>query len=462
MTNNFIKAMNNTAVTTNGCAANYTTFSACLNFFYECAASRNKNLSDSFSAALSENRDVAIATLLYLRDIREGQGERKKFFDLIKIALPSMSEAEVKELIADKVPSLGRFKDLAVFFDTPYKYLAANVWTDAIAQGNGLAAKWAPRKDKKGAYLLRRAVNMTEAQWRHYVVPKSSTVEQKMCAKKWHVVEYPHVPSKAMQKYSRAFKRNDTDRFEDYLQGLKNGTQKVNAGAVYPYEVIKLFRTDSGLANAQWNAMPDFIQSDASFLPIVDVSPSMDMAVQGSITAKDIAISLGIYLSDRNKSSFKNAFMTFSEKPTLEYLTGSLSDKYAQLRKADWGMTTDLEALFTLVLDKAVQENLAPEEMPSNLIIISDMQFNRCIKVKDSAFTMINKKYTKAGYPVPQLVFWNVNSPSSFPATMYDDNVALVSGFSPSIMKNLLNNKLNPVQAMLDTVLVPRYTFGNK
>lgn len=462
MTNNFIKAVNSTAATTNGCAANHTTFSACLNFFYECAGDRTKDLSNSFSAALTENRDVAIAILLYLRDIREGQGERKKFFDLIKIALPSMSEAEVKELITDKVPSLGRFKDLTVFFDTPYKYLAANVWTDAIAQGNGLAAKWAPRKDKKGAYLLRRAVNMTEEQWRHFVVAKSATVEQKMCAKKWHVVEYPHVPSKAMQKYSKAFKRNDTNRFEDYLQGLQNGTQKINAGAVYPYEVIKLLHTDRSLANAQWNAMPDFIQSGASFLPIVDVSPSMDIRIQGTTTAKDVAISLGIYLSDRNKSSFKNAFMTFSEKPTLEYLTGSLSDKFSQLNKAKWGMTTDLEALFTLVLDKAVQENLAPEEMPSSLIIVSDMQFNRCVKTDNTALKMINEKYTKAGYPVPQLVFWNVNSPSTFPATMYDDKVALVSGFSPSIMKSLLGRVLNPVQAMLDTVLIPRYLFGNK
>lgn len=454
--NKLIQAMNASATTENGCVSYHSTLSKCLDFFHVCAASRGRDISKEFIAAIAENSDVAFATLMYLRDVREGQGERKQFRDLVKVAIEYMSEQQVISVI-NKIPELGRFDDLEVFFDTPYATKAAELWVSYIDSGNGLAAKWAPRKDKKGAFQLRAVKRLSEANWRKYIVAKSSTVEQNMCSKQWGEINYSHVPSQAMGKYMTAFYRNDNDRFEDFKSKLVKGEVKINAGAVYPYDVIRSLNKDVTIANAQWKALPDFVKGDENFLPIIDVSGSMNTKVSGDISALDIAVSLGLYLCERNKGIFKDTFMTFSERPQLVTVGGTLQQRVNIVRSSDWGMSTDIESVFSLILYSAVKHSVPESDMPSKLLIVSDMQFNSCMNGL-TAFGMMQKKYEDAGYKLPQIVFWQVNvREGSTPITVNDKGCALVSGFSPSIMKTILGSDLNPLQIMLDTVMIDRY-----
>jgi hypothetical protein len=185
----------------------------------------------------------------------------------------------------------------------------------------------------------------------------------------------------------------------------------------------------------------------------------MDTLIGGSTSAMDVCISLGLYISERNEGPFKNAFVTFSQDPKLQYLTGDLKSRFAQLQSADWGMSTNLEKTFKFILDQGIKHDVPESEMPTCILIMSDMEFNQATRRHDTAFDMIRRKYEESGYTLPKIVFWNLASRhDNFPVTSDESGTALVSGFSPSILKTVLaGNAMNPVQIMLDTLNVDRY-----
>lgn len=457
--NKLIEGLNASAKTENGCDSFHSTNSKCLDLFYLIGSSRGRDITGPFLQAFAENEDLALRILLWARDIRQGAGERQQFRNLMKTLIETLDEDRVTAII-NKVPELGRFDDLKVFFGTRFESVAAELWVRSIRDGNGLAAKWAPRKDKKGAKPLRSAIGLTEARWRKLVVPLSNTVEQQMCAKQWDEIEFGKVPSVASGRYMTAFHRNAGAKYQAYKDALEKGEAKVNAGAVYPYDVIRSMNNgDVTVANAQWEALPDYIESDESFLPIIDTSYSMNTKVSGSVSAVDVAVSLGLYTSQRNKGVFRDVFMTFSERPSLQRVTGTLQQRYRGMSTADWGMNTNIEAVFDLLLDTALAHNVPESDMPTKLLVVSDMQFD-CMRGGGTAFDNARRKYAAAGYKMPQIVFWQVNARAGgIPVTMGTGGTALVSGFSPSIMRSVLNGDLDPVKVMLDTVMVDRYTL---
>jgi hypothetical protein len=211
-----------------------------------------------------------------------------------------------------------------------------------------------------------------------------------------------------------------------------------------------LKRGNSTLSNEQWKSLPNFLEgSKERVLPVCDVSGSMSTAVSGETTAMDVCISLGLYISERNVGPFKDAFVTFSSRPQLQYLKGDLKARYNQLQRADWGMSTDLAATFNMILDQATKHNVPANEMPTCILIMSDMEFNSAID-GTSAIQMIANKYKQSGYELPKVVFWNLCSRhNNFPVQSKDENTALISGFSPSILKAVLSgDSMNPVSIM--------------
>jgi hypothetical protein len=198
-------------------------------------------------------------------------------------------------------------------------------------------------------------------------------------------------------------------------------------------------------------------------MPVVDVSGSMGFNVGGSVTALDVSISLGLYVSERMGGVFKDTFMTFSGSPQMLKLSGKLSERYSQMQRSDWGMNTDIHAVFKLILDSAKKHKVAQKEMPTKILILSDMEFDQCVTngKSVSAMTMIEKEYDAAGYKVPQVVFWNLNGRAgNSPVTYNKSGAALVSGFSPSIVKSVLGGEeMTPISIMLKTVMVQRYDF---
>jgi hypothetical protein len=343
---------------------------------------------------------------------------------------------------------------------------------DALRAQNGLAAKWTPRKGEV-AREIREFFGMSPKFYRKSLVALTNVVETQMCAKDWDAINFSHVPSVASARYKKAFNRNTT-KFAEYVAALVKGedpTVKVNAAAVYPYDVLKGInsysnnygKTELDHIVAQWNALPNFV-GDANILPLVDVSGSMCCPAGGksTTTCMDVAVSLGLYLAEKNQGKFKDTFLTFSDKPELKTLQGNIVEKMHQMVKSDWGMSTNLHKAFEKILDVAVQGEVPQSEMPEMVLILSDMQFNQCVRNDDSAMEMIQRKYAAAGYAVPQVVFWNINSSDNVPVKADKSGAALVSGFSPAIMKALLAADMaefTPEGIMLKAVMSDRYAL---
>lgn len=454
-------AAQNETVTENNAVAFKSTLDKNVDLFFKAGASRRDNLSALFEAAYKENKEYATRIALWTRDVRGGAGERQQFRNFLA-SMINYDPAQAHRILT-KIPEVGRFDDLMVFWNTELEVYAAAVWVQAIRDGNGLAAKWAPRKDSKGAKPLRKFAHMSEAKWRKFVVEKTEVVEQLMCANKWDEIDYEKIPSLASARYNAAFNRHDPLRREEFRQKLESGEAKVNAGAVYPYDLVRAANYDDRVATAQWNALPDYLEgTDERFLPVVDVSGSMGIKVSGDISAMDVSVSLGMYLAERNRGIFRDQIVTFSDRPDFVTIKGkTLNEKANFVRYIDWGMSTNIEAVFDKLLATAKRNNLVEADMPTKILILSDMQFNVCVKGGNTFYESFKEKYETAGYQLPQVVFWNIagHDKGNVPVTYTTNGTALVSGFSPAIMKSLIGGNLNPMSVMLEAIMNDRYNF---
>ena len=476
----FVEAVvNQEARTTNGMKARKSTANAVVDLFYNIGASRGKNVIPAFTAAFAEDKALALRVAAWVRDVRGGAGERQLFRDIL-VHLEKTDPESAKALLA-KVPELGRWDDLFVFKTNALKEVAYTMLGDALREKNGLAAKWTPRQGKIAAEI-RNFFGMSPKFYRKSLVEMTNVVEQNMCAKDWNGINFSHVPSVAASRYKKAFNRN-TPTYAAYVAELMKDPKdrtvevKVNAGAVYPYDVlkgristgygsIKFDKTELDLIQKQWEALPNYV-GDANILPLVDVSGSMTCAAGGTgskskLTCMEVAVSLGLYLADKNTGKFKDTFLTFSSSPELKTLKGNINEKIDQMVSSDWGMSTDLNRAFDKILDVAIKGKVPNSEMPEMLLILSDMQFNQCIKHDDSAIEMIARKYEAAGYALPKVVFWNLNAAYGNAPVKFDKTgTALVSGFSPAIVKPLLSGDMDdfsPAAVMMKTIMDDRYT----
>ena len=456
------------ARTAHGMKARATTASKVLDYFGKAGSSRGTVLAAEFAGAIAEDRDLALRALLWTRDIRGGAGERKQFRDLL--GKLDSADPRLARSIMFKVPEVGRWDDLFAYVDTENRKAAFDMIGAALAKGDALCAKWMPRKGME-AVNLRNHLGLSPKQYRKTLVNLTKVVETQMCAKDWENIDFSHVPSLASARYQKAFGRNASEAYSKYVQELSKPVSerdpkvKINAGAVYPYDVIKsVQRGNSAVANAQWNALPNYV-GDAKILPMVDVSGSMTCGGYGGTpTPMDIAVSLGLYLSEKNTSDFKDLFLTFSSQPEMVHVKGSLSDRISQMRRARWGFDTNLHRAFDEILKVAKNGRVAHEDMPQAILILSDMQFNSCARYDDSALQMIQRKYREAGYEVPRIIFWNLNGTygDNVPVRFDERGTAHVSGFSPAIMKSVLADDLEhftPYNVMLKTLMNDRYSY---
>jgi hypothetical protein len=469
--------------TENGAKAWATSDSKVLDLFGKIGSSRGCDLTPAFSAALAEDEKLAVRVLLWARDVRSGAGERQTFRNLLR-ALESQNPT-LAGRVMHKVPELGRWDDLFSYQDPINRRNALRMFADALMNGDGLAAKWAPRltsskkattagkqEKLKNARALMKFMLLNPAEYRKVVVGATRVVESLMCAKRWDEINFSHVPSLASARYQKAFGKNAADTYSAYIRELQKPQEerdpkvKINAGAVYPYDVVKsLRRGNEAVANAQFEALPNYV-GDSKIMPMVDVSGSMGQELAGGMSAMDIALSLGLYLSSKTYSDFKDMFITFTSSATIQVLKGSLSQKMRQMSGAV-GYDTNLTKAFDSLLETAKRGNVSPENMPDYLLILSDMQFNDMnIKGTDStALEMARKKYRDAGYKCPSIIFWNLAARASAdqsPVKMDDKGVCLVSGFSPAIMASVLGadpEEFTPYNMMLKTIMNDRYSF---
>lgn len=460
----FKNAINTQKTTTeNGMEAYVSTSNACVDLFYKIGASRNQDILPDFIKAYVENPSLALRIAAWVRDIRKGSGERSTFRSILKYLELNQPQDALK--LMKMVPELGRWDDLLVFETPEVRAQAFTLIHEALKANNGLAAKWMPRQGKT-ASELRKHFGLSHKEYRNLLVSLTDVVETKMASNQWKSIDYNTVPSLAISRYKKAFNRHGKE-FKAYVKELSSGskTAKVNASAVYPYDVLKgrltyrmaYDKTELDLIEAQWKALPNYVGS-SKVLPLVDVSGSMTCDIGDNFTALDIAVSLGLYFADKNLGSFKDCFLTFSGQPELLNLKGSINQKIDQMVKSHWAMNTDLNKAFDLILRTAINGKVQPSEMPSTLIIFSDMQFDYCANL--TGYEMIKVQYSDSGYTCPRIVFWNLTAYSNVPVQYNQDGVALVSGYSPAIADALLSGDLSdftPVGIMMKKVMDERY-----
>ena len=459
--------------TENGMTTNSSSLNHCVNLFFQIGAMRGaskEKLLAKVSKAFNEDPLTTIRIIFWTRDVRGGAGERQIFRDCLTWLCENHRVVLNKNI--HLVSEYGRWDDVLTLVGTMNCWESAlHLIKTALDNKDGLCAKWMPRKGPK-ANIIRRYLKMSPKRYRKLLVGLTDVVETKMCAKDWGSIDYSKLPSLASSRYQKTFMKNDESRYEEYKQALVDGATKVNATAVYPYDVIKSIKHggEKVVAQAQWDSLPNYMEDiNERVLPVVDVSGSMYTPAgnNGNVTCIDVSTSLGMYISERNEGVFKNAFITFSMRPQLQLLKGSLSNRLNQLERADWGMNTDLKATFELILDQAVKHNVPLSEMPTKVLVLSDMEFDEAIgsrmyDVSDwnpTAQEMIKGMYEEAGYEMPGIVYWNIQSRQDNVPTRFDEmGTALVSGFSPSIMKSILScEELTPYKMMMETVGSDRY-----
>lgn len=453
--------------------------------------------------AYAEDPIVAIKWLFMLRDIRgNGMGERRTFRVILK-ELAAMRSGIVEKLVP-MIADYGRYDDLWELSETPtwsavVDFVAKQLADDMKAKEAGkpitLLAKWMPScntssaKTKGIAIKLRRALGMDEKTYRKTLSSLrsySNVLEVKLSAKEWGDVNYDMVPSQANLKYKNAFLKNDEARRREWLGKLEKGEAKINASTNFPCDIVYRYgngRSVDQTLEAMWKALPNYASDieTGSTIVVADGSGSMTTCVGGgNMSALAVANSLAIYFAERLPGEFKDKYITFSMNPQYVDMSKakSLAEKIRIAHQHSEVANTNIKAVFELLLETAKRNNLKQEDIPANVLIVSDMEFDGCTsfsgqsdgygwysssRFEDSAkksalFERIKREWANAGYVLPKLIFWNVNSrTNTVPLQQNEMGVALVSGFSPAIAKMAFSMKLDPYEAILEALNAPRY-----
>jgi hypothetical protein len=432
---------------------------------------------------MRENEDLAIRFVLWARDILNGAGLR----DPSRKIFASLSNHPNIEGIINRIPELGRFDDLLIDWksERAMRFALARYMKGFETESElGLAAKWAPRKNSVWSYRLRKELGMTPADYRKFLVRNTSVVEQKMCDNDWDDINYSHVPGKAHSNYRKAFVRHSPDRYAAYVELLKNpeavnsGLVKINAKALAPYELAsKVVPNDNQVVvdsiDAQFDSMP-YDMGGLKIFPIVDVSPSMKMAAMGSLTCKQIAVSLGLWIAKNQQGDLKGKAMTFSETPRMmDFGNRGFSKCVTALSNDDWGMYTDLTASMRILFNHCKNANLKDEDLPDVMIVFSDMNFNGPSMSSSSngnkiQVNQIIQAAERCGYTkIPKIIFWNLstNGKGAKVAPIDKHGVISISGFSPKVLNSLseiLQGETLEVStdtAIIETLCSDRYNY---
>lgn len=487
-----------TPVTTeNGAPSLASTGSACVDLFTKWSRDTSEDyLTLLLHQAWAESKLDTLKLIFHMRDCRGGKGERKQFHRAM-LWLLKKDEYTVIECL-EHIPFYGRWKDLYIFFGTSVEdemldEIVHQLWVDRLAVNSdsknvsvSLCAKYVPSegsavdKEHRVVEKLCNLLDVSKRDYRkHYLVPlrKHLKIVERYLTNNpedWAAINFEHVPSIAMKKYSNAFKRHDSSRFTEYLEKVKRGESKMNVSVLQPHEIVgQYFKVKdwkfpldelNDVAELQWAEYVKNVRSKThvgSALAMVDVSGSMHgQPVQ-------VAIALGLLLAELNEGTFHNKIITFSTQPQLVEIRGStLRDRIQSVNTVNWGMSTNVLAAFVVILEEAIRAQTPKEHLPSTIFILSDMQFDQATLSSDSWCTvspttweLIKEKYSAAGYTLPQVVYWNLRGNTvDFPVKADEHGVCCLSGFSPSLLELIIEGEQpTPYSMMRKAIDRPRY-----
>jgi len=478
---NYLKAESNNTFTENGAPAYRSSESFCLDLFFKAGAMRNSKpdeIADAVVRAYAEDPDKAMKIVFFARDARGGLGERR-FFRCAVAALVKTAPKSVEKNIR-LFAEYGRYDDLCVLLGTPLEKAAADVIKVQLEKDKAamkakepasLLAKWLPSANasskgtRNNGRRMAELLGMTEREYRKTLTALRAYTDilENRLRERDYTFNYEVQPSCAMFKYRKAFSRNDGERYSQFLKRVEEGTAKLHADRLFPYDIIRaalagnVSEDERRSLNAAWNALPDLTAAKReNSLAVIDGSGSMTCCYNGGIRPIDAALSLGIYFAEHNRGEFSNHFITFSETPRLVEIKGrDIVEKANYCRTFNEVANTNLEAVFTLILKTALKNKVPAGEMPAKIYIISDMQFDSCIigGNNDVLFKAMTQLYQSYGYKLPDIIFWNVNSRSdALPVKRSETGAALVSGYSPAIFDMVIGGEVSP-ETVMDKIL---------
>lgn len=470
---NGLQNRSNLTYTENGALTHKSTKSMLLDMFAMGAAYRTRTESDVillFKNAYEENPEYALKCLFYIRDIRGGQGERR-FFRTCYHWL-AMTHPEAAQRNMQHIPEFGRWDDLYCLLGTSleqdmFALLKKQFVLDLSCQTPSLLAKWLPSCNASSKETIakgnktREAFGFTQKEYRKALSvlrKRINVLERLMSANEWEKIEFDKIPSKAGLIYKNAFARRDIIKAK-YEKFAKDENTKVNAAVLNPVDIAhqifnsyRPFEIDRLMWDKYWTNLKDYYNGrEEKGIAIVDVSGSM------SGQPMEAAVSMGAYIAERGKGPFHNHFITFSNNPELVKFEGvDLYDKFMRARSADWGMSTNLEGVFELLLNTALRNKVPAEDMPEVIYIFSDMEFNSCLSSGRTSYDRyargtlrdagqvetlmesIERKWANYGLALPRVVFWNLSCRhENIPAL--GGRFSYVSGFSMSMVEQILS-----------------------
>ena len=496
----------NFTLTENGGVTHVTTKSDLLDMFAMGAAMRKRSDEDvilMFRKAYRENPVYALKCLFYIRDIRGGQGERR-FFRVVMRDLAKQDTAAVVRNMRH-IPEFGRWDDLYVFEGTPaeaeaFAFIKEQLNLDVQCKAPSLLAKWlksentSSRESRRLANVTREYLGMTHKQYRKTLSilrDRINVLERLMSEGRWDEIEFDKIPSRAGMIYKNAFARHDLERAKNenvqtYADFAKDTTKKVNAKALYPYECVaeamKIFRTGSYwsmrdlpklddtnrlMVNKYWDNLADYFNG-ATFNGLAVVDTSGSMCGSEASAPINVAISLGLYCAEKAKGPFAGHYVSFASRPQLISTDGvDFVDKVQRIYKTNLVDNTNIEATFDLLLDTALKTKCSQDDLPQNIIVISDMEFDAATsgwrspsninsRNAETVLEGIARKWAQYGYQMPHLIFWNVDARQNNIPMLGNGPISYVSGFSPSIFETIMSGKTG-YDLMMEKLNTERY-----
>ena len=481
--------------TENGAVGYATSGKELLDLNFAVSSMRNwdsNKIQDKFFSAYYENPLYALKWLFFLRDIRGvGMGERRTF----RICMEGLANKipDVAKCVLNLISEYGRWDDLVYLINSNLrddvvkiidKQLEEDIDNCSNSKSISLLAKWLPsvntssHETKELANIICNSLKLKPSQYRKLLSrlrAYSNVVEVKMSANNWDEIDYSTVPSNANLLYSNAFLRNDEERRREYLASLVKGETKINSGTLFPSDIVakygKYFRGSDTTLEELWKALPDYVKEDGNTMVVRDGSGSMTVTIGNTRTsALDVSTALAIYFAEKSSGEFHDRFITFSANPKMIDMSNckTLADKLNLCYKYSDCSNTNIEKVFDMILNAAINNHMNQEDMPKNILIVSDMEFDSMTYrngyygtdcgFNKTIFETFAKKFENNGYKLPRIIFWNVCSRTgAIPLKQNDLGVALVSGFSPAIYNMVLSNELDPYQCLIEQLNNKRY-----
>lgn len=468
---------------------------ACLDFFAVAGGMRYRKKQDQiilFDRAYIENPELAMKLLFHIRDIRGGMGEREMFRTLLHHVALSWPESARKNV--RYIAEFGRYDDLLCLFDTPAEtetvaVIREQLQRDRLAleerrNGNAdarisLLAKWLPScntssyRTRRKAVKVMKALGMDQKSYRKMLSAlraNTCITERYLSRREPEKITYHAVPAGTMFKYRKAFERRDAERYEGYLRHVEQGKETIHSGTLFPYELLRPFfnrgwfiegsqQDGNRVLDVLWAHLGAEVKQDNA-ISVVDTSGSMYCAWNGGPMPALFSQALGLYLAEHCTGPFHNLVITFESKPHLMKVPGgTLPEKLRYMQSLPWGGSTDLEAVFMLILNAAVDSGASQEEMPGTIYIFSDMEFNQAVRdSKSTVFESAKAMFEEFGYQLPAVVFHNVNSwQMQVPVRKNTRGAALVSGQSTANFSHPTSVNTTPMGHMLQILNSRRY-----